>query len=296
MDSEISEQVKTSFGSAGVDLPLDQESIFSNHKNVYKKRIEKRQTKLLEKISAIKHFFDEDEKIMLVTTGCSPTSLGEQFLTGWIYMYLKRAIFVFTNKRILHIPTTHKYGYRHSVARVLYDDIQSIKMSGGKLVIKYANGKKDIFLHILRKDRKKIKSYLKTISLNAQPGEGKARVHLCPRCTHELVAGDYVCPNCRLEFKNKAEGRRLAIIFPGGGYFYTRHPFIGIGDAIGEAILLFLLVMALIEVFKKTPESGFNLVVIAIVLSIEKIVSIYHSNHYLKEFIPVDKEVQPQVQ
>jgi hypothetical protein len=31
------------------DLPLDRDTIFSNHKGVYKKRTEKRQTKLLKK-------------------------------------------------------------------------------------------------------------------------------------------------------------------------------------------------------------------------------------------------------
>jgi hypothetical protein len=83
------------------DLPLVREIIFTNHKNAYSKRIEKRQKKLLKKIPLLKNFLREDEKILLVTTGCSPASLLEQMLTGWIFIYLKRALFVFTDKLLI---------------------------------------------------------------------------------------------------------------------------------------------------------------------------------------------------
>lgn len=63
-------------------LSLDREIIFSNHKNVYKKGVEKRQTKLLKKIPFIKYFLKENEKMLLITTGCSPVSLLEQIVTG----------------------------------------------------------------------------------------------------------------------------------------------------------------------------------------------------------------------
>jgi hypothetical protein len=38
-------------------LPVDRKVLFSNHKNVYKKRIEKRQRKLFVKLGPIKPFF-----------------------------------------------------------------------------------------------------------------------------------------------------------------------------------------------------------------------------------------------
>ncbi len=84
-------------------LPVCSEIIFSNHKNVLKKKQKKWQTKLLGKITFIKTFLKEDEKILLITTGCSNTSFLEQFLTGLIFVYMKRSLFVFTNKRIFHI-------------------------------------------------------------------------------------------------------------------------------------------------------------------------------------------------
>ena len=65
-------------------LPTERENLFSDNKGKYKKKIEKRQTKFFKQISFIKPFLDEDEKIFLVTTGCSPLSGLEQILTGWI--------------------------------------------------------------------------------------------------------------------------------------------------------------------------------------------------------------------
>ena len=65
-------------------LPVDAGTMFSNHKNIYKPAIEKRQRNLLKKVSFIKPFLDEDEEILLVTPGHSPVSLIEQLLFGWL--------------------------------------------------------------------------------------------------------------------------------------------------------------------------------------------------------------------
>ena len=123
-------------------LPVNRDILFSNHKNIYKQGTDKRQTKLFQKISFIKPFLEEGERILLVTTGCSPMSIIEQFLTGWIVFYLKRSLFVFTNKRIFHIPAKLNYSYRNSIAQILYTDCQTIGMKWGTLAVKYKNGKK----------------------------------------------------------------------------------------------------------------------------------------------------------
>ncbi|NIS67704.1 MAG: hypothetical protein GTO12_01755, partial [Proteobacteria bacterium] len=223
-----------------LSLSLDRETLFSNHKNVYNKRVEKRQRNLLKKIRFIKNFLKDGEKILLVTTGCSPVSILEQLVTGWIFIYLKRCMFIFTDKRIFHIPTSMSYSYRDSIAQILYTDCKLIRMKGRTLVIEYKNGKKEKFHSVARRERKKIRTLLETISLEGSPSKATGRVHICPRCTHELEEEKYTCPNCHLEFKNKAEGRRISLIYPGGGYFYTRHPFLGVGDAITETVLLVL--------------------------------------------------------
>ena len=95
-------------------LPVDPKVLFSNHKDIYKKRIEKRQRKLIIKLSFIRPFLKKNEQLLLITTGYSPLNSLAQYLTGFIFVYLKRSLFVFTNYRILHIPTTSKYKYRNS--------------------------------------------------------------------------------------------------------------------------------------------------------------------------------------
>ena len=50
-------------------LPVDREILFSNRKNLYKKRIEKRQRKLIVKMSFLKPFLKKGERILLITTG-----------------------------------------------------------------------------------------------------------------------------------------------------------------------------------------------------------------------------------
>jgi hypothetical protein len=276
-------------------LPLDREIIFSNYKNIYKKGVEKRQTKLTKKVPSLKNFLQDDEKILLLTTGCSPTSIIEQLLTGWIFVYLKRSLFVLTNKRIFHIPTKADFSYRNSIAEIVYADCKSIQIRGKKLVVEYKSQKKETFLYIARKEKKKIKSLLADIALDGNPDIIPRRRHLCPRCTQALQDGKYVCSNCNLEFKNKAEAKRISLIFPGGGYFYTRHPFLGFGDAITETILLILVISSLVGLTNGAGDAGVNLVIFAIVLIIEKAVTVYHSNHFVKEFIPAEKEIKPPV-
>ena len=273
-------------------LPVNRDIIFSNHKGIYKKGIEKCQTKLFQKISFIKPFLKEDEKILLVTTGCSPMSGMEQLLTGWIVFYLKRSLFVFTNKRIFHIPAKLNYSYRNSIAHILYTDCQTIGMKWRTLAVKYKNGKKEKFYYIAGRERKKIKELLKTTSTEGIQSKTAGRLHLCPSCTKELIENEYVCPNCRLEFKNKDEAKKFSIIYPGGGYFYTRHPLLGIGDAITESILLLIVVISLIDVLQGNKDVFGSFVFFSIVLTLEKLITVFHSNHFINEYIPKEKEIK----
>lgn len=92
-----------------LDLPVDRKVLFSDHNGRFKKGLEKRRTKLVGKLAFLKLFLKEDEQILLVTTGCSPMSVLEQLVTGWIVYALKRSLIVFTNRRIFHIPATSNF-------------------------------------------------------------------------------------------------------------------------------------------------------------------------------------------
>lgn len=277
--------------SVMIGLPIERDVIFSDHQNTFKKRVEKRQSKLLSKISFLKPFLQEGEKILLVTTGCSPMSFLEQFLTGWIVFYLKQSLFVFTNKRIFHIPTKSGYTYRNSIAYIPYENCRSIEMKGRSLVVTYLNGKKEKFYYIAGKEKKKIGALIKILKLGNAPESKTARIHLCPRCTRELMENKYTCPNCHLEFKNATEGKRVSILYPGGGYFYTGHWWLGIGDAITELLLLLFVVVFLVAVLQGKHDAVIALVFFLVVLALEKATSVYHANHFIKEYIPAKKEI-----
>ena len=95
------------FGPSGImdeqifGLPVDRKILFSNHKNIYKKRVEKRQRKLIIKLPFLKPFLKRNEQILQITTGYSPLTSVAQYATGFVFVYLKRSLFVFTNLRIL---------------------------------------------------------------------------------------------------------------------------------------------------------------------------------------------------
>ena len=273
-------------------LPVDREIIFTNHKNIYKKRIEKRQRKLLGKISFLDPFLYEGERIILVTKGCSPASIFEQLMTGWLVYYLKRSLLVFTNMRIFHIPTKPDYSYRNSIAQILYADCEKISLRGRTLTIRYKSGKKEKFFGI-RSESKKIKSLLKTMPLEGEESQTLQRIHLCPRCTNELIQDEYVCPVCQFVFKDKIRARKISIIYPGGGYFYTRHPILGISDALTELLLMNFLILSLIDVVKGAEGSIPAACFLGMSLALEKVITVYHSNHFIKEYISEEKEIEP---
>jgi hypothetical protein len=274
-----------------INLPVDREKIFSNDKGIYISGIEKRQKKLLDKIPFLKPFLKEGEKIILVTTACSPMSFFEQFFTGWIVYYLKRSLLIMTNRRIFHVPARINYSYRNSIAQIHYSDCETVVMKGSALIIGYKNNKKEKFYYVARKERKKIKALLKTLPLEGEQSGTGERSHLCPRCTAELTKGRYACPNCHLSFKEKDEGRKISTIYPGGGYFYTRHPILGVGDAITEVMLMMMVILSLVVTISGV-EGGFTTLLFwTFALFLEKLISVYHADQFIDEYIPKVKDL-----
>jgi hypothetical protein len=273
-------------------LPVNTDIMFSNDKNIYKQDIEKRQRKLLQKASFIKPFLHENETMLCLTTGCSPAPFIEQFLTGWIIFYLKRSLFIFTNERIFHVPTKYNLSYRNSIAQILYSDCQSIVLKGHTLAVEYKSGKKEKFCYIEKSERKKIKNLLQQIHFEGHPSPTMERTHLCPRCTNMLIKDQYICPTCALEFKDKEQAKKIALLYPGGGYFFTGHPLIGIADALTEIYLMLLLILVLISSIHNIAASLPTFIFVVILLALEKFLTVYHSNNLIKEYIPKDSSVE----
>ena len=109
--------------------------------------------------------------------------------------------------------------------------------------------------------------------------------------THPLSAGRYVCESCRLKFKNKITAYILAILLPGGGYFYTGHLLIGLLDVVVEIFLLLYIAVTLKDVLNNIEGSLIYLVVCGAIFLCIKIISVIHSVHFIQEFIPRKKEI-----
>ncbi len=276
------------------EFPVNKKICFSNHKNVYEGKIKKRQLKVLTNFSPfLKQLLEPDEEILYSSKACSPVSLLEQFLTGWVLYYIKRCVLVFTNKRILHFPTKINFCPRNSVAQIRYGDIEKYKIGGfgGRILgLTYKSGKKEKFYYLESKGRKKLGTILPLFVKDALPSAVKERHHLCPRCTAPLSSGEFFCQKCRLEFKDPSQALKFSIVFPGGGYFYTRHPVLGFGDALTETILLIALIMGLVDVSKGGAQ-WFTVIPLAIILFLEKLITIYHARNYVKEYIPADQKL-----
>jgi hypothetical protein len=274
-------------------LPVDVGILFSNHKNVYKHRLEKSQRKMLQKLSFLRPFLMPGENIWIVTTGCSPFNFLEQFLGGAIMQLYKRAIFVFTNFRILHIPAKSNYGYRDSIAQILYGDCTRLAIKGWTLVAKYSDNTTEKFSSFRGRERKKIKTLLKNLRPDTRKSPERRRTHLCPRCTYPLIRDHFVCPICALQFKSKSDARKISLIYPGGGYFYTRHYLLASMDAIAETWLSVLLVLSVLDILKNVQGGLFFSIFVLLLLALEKAITIGHSNRFIDEFIPILRNIEP---
>jgi len=271
-------------------LPVDTHILFANKKGVYKRSLERRKTKLLQKLAFLAPFLDPDEKIAFVAPGCSPYTPLERLTIGAVWLILvKRALFVFTNKRLLHIPTTWKFDYRGSISQILYQDCRQLHVKSGRLVAEYQNGRTEKFGYIPACDRDIIKHFQFSTSESDRRSENPQRNHLCPNCAHVLPERAIRCPACGLEFKNRATALTISVLAPGGGYFYVRHPFMGIGDALTESYLLIITLVSLGLALLGDGEAMFTFLVFLAALTIEKLLTIYHSNSFLSEFIPKDR-------
>lgn len=275
-------------------LAVDRDVLFSNHKGIYKKRIEKRQRKLIVKLAFVKPFLKRDEKILLVTTGYSPLGSLAQYLTGFIFVYLKRALFVFTNHRIIHVPTSPAYKYKNCLAQILYAGCQALSLKGGTLTVRFARfGRVEKFAGIAGAERKKIRSLITTLPLAGTKSLTSERTHLCPRCTHQLQAATYRCANCRLKFKSRIVAAIAALLVPGGGYFYIRYYLIGFLNLLLEGFLIGTIAILAGKVAGGVPGGLSSLVIVSAVFIVIKIISIIHSSHFTLEFIPVEQQIKP---
>lgn len=276
-------------------LPVDRKVLFSNHKNAYRKSIEKRQRNLIIKVTPLKTFVRGTEKVLCITTCYSPVTTLEKMGIGWLFVYLKRSLLVFTDQRIFHIPTTPSYKYRQSVAEIPYASCSSIRIKGRSLLVTYKkHGIIEKFFSLAGKEKKKIDQLLKNVSTAGESIETSARIHLCPRCGSRLKKPGSPCGGCGLKFKNGMLAVLLAFAFPGGGYFYVRQTALGFMAALLELCLAGFIVVTLKDLAGGIQTGLLWLVLSAAGLAVEKLVAAVHAVILTRECIPRKKQIEVQ--
>jgi hypothetical protein len=280
-------------------LRINQDVCFTTADNKLHTGSMKRQLKVLKDLApTLKQVLKRDEEILLAVKASSPMSWFEQMVTGWIIYYLKRCVLVVTNERILHFPTRLNFKPKASMAQIVYGDIAEANVNGffGRaLSLKYRSDKKETFNYVEATEFKKLKTLLPVVSKGGQPSEVGERHHLCPRCQARLLARKYTCSTCRLQFKDGERAIKMSLLYPGGGYFYTGHPLLGLGDAITEGILLILVIGGFINAWSNDgdPDAWFSVFFFFVILVIEKAQTIYHAKHYVNEYIPENEKFTP---
>lgn len=278
-------------------VPVDRETIFSNHKGVYKGRIEKRQRKLIVKTTHlnIKFFLHNNERIRCLSTGYSPVGIFEQLLTGLAFLLFKRALFIFTDKRLLHIPIRIGGSRAGSISQILYEDCAKIWLKGRQLMIRCKTGDIERFPYIGRKEKKKIKTLLQNLPIKPkEAGKLKGRVYVCPRCAGNLESGSSSCPSCKLSFKRALMASLWAALLPGGGYFYNRYVIPGVLIGLFEVMTIIVLSHYWMLFFKTEPVNLIWLVCGTCLFLMEKYIMSFHAALLTMDFIPATKEFASQ--
>lgn len=273
--------------------------LFTNEKGEEKDFVRKRTEKTLRKLNpALQRILSQDEAVLYAMPARSPLSILEQLTAAWWTALLAACAIVVTNRRILFFPVKRDGTWRQSVRSVHWGDIGEIKAKGllvRNVTFQFRSGTKATYTNFRRADAKKLAAIASALIAPASGEQTSAHglVQLCPDCCGVLTQGQYSCPGCGLIFKNERTMVLRSIFLPGGGYFYTGHPFIAILPAIVEGIFLLeilLILFAGLAAPNAIPNLFATLLLLAIFWGLETGVTVLHCRRYIREFIPEKRD------
>ena len=66
----------------------------------------------------------------------------------------------------------------------------------------------------------------------------------------------------------------------------------GLGDALAELYLSILVVIFLFGTISGVEDSAIALIVFGFILALEKTITVYHSNRFIEEYIPKERDIK----
>ena len=238
------------------------------------------------------------ESVFYIARCVSPLNLVEQLTLTWYTQVLAAAAIVVTNQRVLFFPVKRDGSWRESTRAVNWGDVTEVKKSGWLVqycTFRYKNGSKERYSALRHGDGKKLAAIAAALipASTAEVSASQGPVPLCPDCKGVLTPKVYTCPTCGLVFKNEKTMIQRSILLPGGGYFYTGHPFVALLPAVVE-IFLILDILALLLGGSQDPAAREALpgllLFFAVVWVLETGVTILHCRRYVREFIPEKRD------
>ncbi|HYW04822.1 MAG TPA: zinc ribbon domain-containing protein [Gammaproteobacteria bacterium] len=197
-------------------LPVDARTLLSNHRGVREAGLVRRRTRLAARLGSLKRYLEDGERVTMITL------LGGR-ADPW-RMLLKqpagRALLVFTDRRLFHVPLPWPGGRRCAVAEIRYIDRQRAELRGGTLIVWFGGGGWERVAGIPVADRAKIRSLLEALPPPRKSGRRRRKHYLCPRCTAVLQPGTRHCAGCGLDFHDPESCGWQGLLLPGGGYFH----------------------------------------------------------------------------
>ncbi|MDJ0781389.1 MAG: hypothetical protein QNJ22_05425 [Desulfosarcinaceae bacterium] len=274
-------------------FPVDRQLIFTNAGGYYKKSMEKRQRKLISRVAFLRYFMHYGEKLLFLSTGYSPIGILEQMLTGPLFLFFKRAIFIFTDKRIIHVPTRFNRGHRRALSQILYADCQRIHFNGRALVVTYQNGQRESFPYMGAPELRKLQKILTRLPIGSgKSSQNPHRTALCPNCHNLLSDGSELCPACQLAFKTGFKARLRSLLLPGGGYFYSRNPLPGMVSAGIEILLMGLYVITCLDFANGLEYAHTFLPIMGAAYLVMKLITAFHAHLLVQSSIPENAHLE----
>jgi hypothetical protein len=281
-------------------VPVREDVAFANHKGVEKSGLRKRAEQLLDKLQEpLRKFLEPDEAVFCIARAQVMPSGVEQMFLGWHAMFLMPGVLVLTNRRLLHLLVERNGTWKRTVRCARWGDVEEAKAKGflgARLTAKYRDGRKEVYSALTGDDAKRIQLLLECLipAGAAETSPALSMTSLCPECRSTLTPGIYECPSCRRAFKDEQTALQRSWLIPGGGFFYTGHPYLGISHGLVEAVLLLFVggwLLTAVGVFGSAPEDRASAlagaVVAAIILALNKWVMARAAKRQVRNYIPV---------